>query len=95
MDPMRWSQIETLFTRAIGLAPDVRAQFLDQATADESIKNEVRLMLRHDDEQQSASAQVSDLVHDAGQLWAQGRAGGYSAIGRRVGVYKITGIAGE
>ncbi|HZR22718.1 MAG TPA: serine/threonine-protein kinase, partial [Vicinamibacterales bacterium] len=42
-----------------------------------------------------ASAQVSDLVHDAGQLWAQGRAGGYSAIGRRVGVYKITGIAGE
>ena len=49
MSQDRWQQIEDLFHRAVELAPESRAAFLDEAcAADEALRVEVESLLIHD-----------------------------------------------
>ena len=90
MTPEQLQQIEEVFYRALELAPDERAAFLDEACdGDARLRREVESLLA---EETGSTAPFASLISDVADSIAKAQE---DFIGRRVGAYRITGVIGQ
>ncbi len=89
MNPERWDQVKTLFAAALEREPAERERFLAQACTDAAIRDEVASLLQAHDDSSSFIAQPAfeqtGLAPEPLQAW----------VGRRLGVWRITGEIGH
>jgi len=88
MTPERWQQVESLFQSAFEREPNQRAAFLAAACAgDLSLQSEVESLLAADE--RAAGVIDSPVFRVAAELFMDDDA--RSAVGRRIGAYRIVG----
>jgi len=86
MTPDRWSQVESVFLRAIEVPPESRIKFLDEAcSGDETLRREVNSLLACDNPN-------TPLINDP--LPPPEDSATYVA-GRRIGVYRLVRLLGQ
>jgi serine/threonine-protein kinase len=89
LDAERWTRLQSLFHAAVDLDPDAWKPYLDREAADDpSLAARVEQMLEADRQDRSFLDRSAPDV--AADVLAPG-----SAIGRRVGPYRITRLLGE
>lgn len=92
MTPERWNQVKGVFQAALEHENDQRTAFLDEACAgDDDLRREVESMLVADQGGTNPLdlpiSQMATILLPPGQ--------GSEVIGRRIGVYRITGLIGQ
>ena len=90
MDPAQLERIEALFGEALERAPDERAAFLEQATDDADLREQVRDLLAGED----AARSYFDGVHDRVAATADDALDG-SHIAQRFGPYRTMRLLGR
>jgi tetratricopeptide (TPR) repeat protein len=91
MNAAGWSRLEDLFHRAVALPPPARSAFLDaECASDAELRAEVESLLGHDAPPGSA---IQDVVGQEAEVLE--RENTDWLIGRRIGAYRVTGIAGQ
>jgi serine/threonine protein kinase/WD40 repeat protein len=91
MNQERWSQIEDMFHRVLAARDDERARLLDALRGhDLELHQEVLTLLESASDTGDLIREV--VVAEAGSLTAAAHA---SAVGRRVGVYRLRAVLGE
>jgi serine/threonine protein kinase/Tol biopolymer transport system component len=91
MNPERWQQIEKLYNSALELDPSQREEFLEKACpTDESIRKEVRRLLKHQNEAEGfiESPAMEVLIGTEAKDSS-------SLLGRKLGSYRITSEIGR
>ena len=94
MDAERWARIEALFEGAMRLPEAARDAFVARAAADEDLRAEVRSLLSH----HSIDAPFhEEALGKVAAKWARAdvETAGATLVGRRLGPYEVTGIAGR
>jgi serine/threonine protein kinase/tetratricopeptide (TPR) repeat protein len=90
MSRERWQQVEKVFQRALDLAPDERAQYVESVCADDAeLRREVEALLRQYEE--AGSFLEAPVYEQSGlEVRAQGAEDeGDPMLGQRIGAYKI------
>jgi len=87
----QWSEVERLYARGAGMAPDQRADFLERECPDESLRSEVASLLEYAGERLATggaiAAMADSLVNGSAEPVEQD-----SLIGSWLGPYRITGF---
>jgi eukaryotic-like serine/threonine-protein kinase len=92
MTPERWERVKEVLAAALDLPSVDRASFLDeQCNGDDSLRGEIDLLLRREQEAGPGFLDESDLAAAAAALISLE---GDSWIGRRVGAYRIVELIG-
>jgi serine/threonine protein kinase/tetratricopeptide (TPR) repeat protein len=92
MTPERWNQVKEIFQEALECETGQRAAFLDEACAsDKDLRREVESMLIAD--QGATNPLDGPISHIAASLLPPKQ--GLTMIGRRIGVYRLTGLIGQ
>jgi hypothetical protein len=91
MDRARWLQIEDVFNRALDVPAPERERWLDDTcNGDTTLRREVGLLIESADD---ASISLHDVV--AGEADHVARTATASAVGRRLGPYRLKKLLGE
>lgn len=88
LDPRRWATVQQLFHEAVGLPPDGRAAFLDEACAgDDELRRSVQVLL---DEDARTGPLDRDVAHLAGEIMD----GSVPSV-RTIGPYRVVRVLGH
>ncbi len=92
MTPERWQQVKNVFQEALECETDQRNAFLDNACAeDDELRREVDLMLQAD---QGITNPLDGQISQIAATLLPGSQN-VALVGRRIGVYRITGLIGQ